>query len=150
MNSWMEEAYLEAKKAELNGDVPIGAVIVLQDKIVGRGHNVREILQQPVTHAELIALNDASKNIGSWRLENCDLYVTLEPCPMCLAASSQARIKRLFFGAHDPKGGALSLGYHIHTDDRLNHRFEAIYQQHTPSSELISSFFRSLRASKKK
>lgn len=149
MNSWMEEAFLEAKKAEQLGEVPIGAVVVYKDQIIGRGHNIREKLQQPITHAELIALSEAAKHLGSWRLEDCDLYVTLEPCPMCLAACSQSRLKRLFFGAHDKKGGALSLGYALHADERLNHRFEVHFQQHEASSELLSSFFRSLRASKK-
>lgn len=149
MNDWMNEAFFEAKKAEQLNEVPIGAVVVYKDKIIGRGHNLREKLQQPITHAELIALNEAAKNLGSWRLEGCDLYVSLEPCPMCLAACSQSRIERLFFGAHDGKGGAISLGYGLHEDMRLNHRFEVNYLQHLPSSELLTSFFRSLRASKK-
>ena len=102
---YMKEALKEAKKAELIDEVPIGCVIVKDDKIIARGHNQRETNQSPIGHAEIIAINKASKKLKSWRLEGCDIYVTLEPCIMCSGAIIQSRISKVYYGAFDPKGG---------------------------------------------
>ena len=102
----MKAALTEAKKAYMIAEVPVGAVIVYNNKIIARGHNTRETNQSVLGHAEINAIKKASKKIGSWRLEDCDIYVTLEPCPMCSGAIIQSRIKNLYFGAYDLKGGA--------------------------------------------
>lgn len=102
----MWEALKEARKALAKGEVPIGAVVVWQDKIVGRGHNLRETRNDPTAHAEIIALRDAGANLGTWRLTEAILYVTLEPCPMCAGALLQARVEKVIYGAPDPKAGA--------------------------------------------
>src|SRR5689334_517838 len=103
---FMEEALNLARRAAEEDEVPVGAVVVKEGEIIGRGYNRRETDQNPVGHAELMALQDASRSVGSWRLNDCILVVTLEPCPMCLAASLQARIQKIIYGALDPKGGA--------------------------------------------
>lgn len=144
---YLSEALLEAREAAADDEVPVGAVVVYQGKIVGRGRNRREKLQSALSHAEIHAIEEASRTLGSWRLVDCELYVTLEPCPMCLAACQQARITRVVYGATDPKGGAISLGYHLHEDARTNHRFAA---DHTPSpacGEILTEFFRKKRKS---
>lgn len=103
----MKAAIKEALKAKNKKEVPIGAVIVLNDKIIARAHNLREKEQLVISHAEINAIKKASKKLGTWRLEDCDLYVTLEPCPMCAGAIIQSRMRHVYFGAYDPKGGAL-------------------------------------------
>src|SRR4030043_30856 len=120
----MQIAIKEAQIAEENGDVPIGAVIVYQNQIIGRAYNQREQLQDPTAHAEIIALTQAAAALESWRLEGCTMYVTLEPCPMCAGALGLARIDRLVFGCTDPKTGACGSLYNIVQDNRLNHRIE--------------------------
>ncbi len=121
---WMRAAINEAVAAGEEGEVPVGAVIVREGRIIGRGHNQREMLKDPTAHAEMIALSAAASSVGSWRLEGCDIFVTLEPCPMCAGALVQARISRLVFGALDPKAGACQSLYEIPTDSRLNHTVE--------------------------
>lgn len=123
-SKFMEEALTLAHQAASEDEVPVGAVVVFQGKIVGTGYNRRETLGDPLSHAELQAISAAAKALGSWRLLDCTLYVTLEPCPMCLGGSQQARLKNIVFGVTDPKGGALSLGYRLHEDARTHHRFE--------------------------
>jgi tRNA(adenine34) deaminase len=147
----MKEALILAQKAEAEEEVPIGAVVVHAGKIVGRGYNRREQDQDPLSHAELTAIAEAAKSLGSWRLLECTLFVTLEPCPMCLGACQQSRLKRVVFGALDPKGGALSLGYRLHEDARTHHRFE-VRQLESDSlkqecSTLLSQFFSRRRKS---
>lgn len=142
----MSEALALARRAAEQDEVPVGAVVVHQGNIIGRGYNLRESANDPLGHAELMALADASKNLESWRLLECELFVTLEPCPMCLAACQQARIKRLVYGAADPKGGALSLGYRLHEDSRFNHRFSVEYQPDAECSRILSEFFRLKRS----
>ena len=117
----MQIAIKEAQIAEENGDVPIGAVIVYQNQIIGRAYNQREQLQDPTAHAEIIALTQAAAFIESWRLHGCTMYVTLEPCTMCAGALVLARIDRLVYGCDDPKAGAIKSLYNIVTDERLNH-----------------------------
>lgn len=118
---FMVAALDEAMAARDEGEVPVGAVIVRAGRIIGRGHNQRERLGDPTAHAEMLALTAASTHVGNWRLDDCTLYVTLEPCAMCAGAIVLARIERLVFGATDPKAGACTTLYQIPTDERLNH-----------------------------
>jgi len=132
----------QAKIAEENGDVPIGAVIIYKDQIIGKAYNQREQLKDPTAHAEIIALTQAAAYLNSWRLNGCTMYVTLEPCPMCAGALVLARIDRLVFGCEDPKAGACGSLYDIVRDGRLNHRLEVttgvLAEQ---CSELLREFF---------
>jgi len=121
---YMRIAIEQASIAEEKGDVPIGAVIVYQNRIIAKAHNQREELQDPTAHAEIIALTQAAAYIKSWRLHGCTIYVTLEPCPMCAGALVLARIDRLVYGCDDPKTGACRSLYNIVQDDRLNHRLD--------------------------
>ena len=146
---FMAEALKEARKAAAKGEVPVGAVVVKAGKVIARGHNLRETLQDPLAHAEAVAVRKASKKLGSWRLEGCEVYVTLEPCPMCAGALSQARVKAVFYGATDPKGGAVTLGFGIHGDKRLNHRYEMVEALDAACGEILTEFFRGKRAALK-
>ena len=138
---WMRLALEQARLAVAEGEVPVGAVVVHEGKIVGSGANSRETEQDPLGHAEIAAIRSASRTLNSWRLNECDLYVTLEPCPMCLSACQQARIRKVIYGARDEKGGALCLGFHVHEDPRLNHQFEAHYSPLEAGSTLLREFF---------
>jgi tRNA(adenine34) deaminase len=123
----MEMALEEAEVAAAEEEVPVGAVIVsFQKGVIGRAHNQRELLHDPTAHAEMIALTQAAQALRSWRLDNCVLYVTLEPCPMCAGAIVQARLPLLVYGAADPKAGACDTLYRIPTDPRLNHRAQVL------------------------
>ncbi len=125
--SHMEMALEEARTALAEDEVPIGAVIVSAEQgVIARGHNQREQLVDPTAHAEMIAITQAAQALGSWRLEKCILYVTLEPCPMCAGAIVQARLPLVVYGAADPKAGACHTLYEITNDPRLNHRCEVI------------------------
>ncbi len=121
---FMRVAVEAAKVAEENGDVPIGAVIVLENRIIAKAYNQREQLQDPTAHAEIIALTQAAAAIGNWRLDGCTMYVTLEPCCMCAGALVLSRMDRLVYGCDDPKTGACKSLYNIVQDERLNHRLE--------------------------
>lgn len=141
----MKRALKEAKKAYKKGEVPIGAVVVKDNKIISKAYNQRETKQDPTGHAEIIALKKASKKIKSWRLEDCDIYVTLEPCPMCAGAIIQARIKNLYFGAYDFKSGAASSAINLFNYP-WNHQVKVkggILE--SESKELLQTFFKSLR-----
>ncbi|MHB1947083.1 MAG: tRNA adenosine(34) deaminase TadA [Gammaproteobacteria bacterium] len=143
---WMQHAIQLAQMAAQNQEVPVGAVLVVDDKIVGEGSN-RPISQcDPSAHAEMIALRDGAKNINNYRLVNSTLYVTLEPCLMCIGALVHARVKRVVFGAYDPKGGAVESVFQIGGTDKLNHRVECqgglLAEQ---CGMLLSEFFRSKR-----
>jgi tRNA(adenine34) deaminase len=122
--TYMLAAIETARIAEDNGDVPIGAVIVHQDRIIARAYNQREQLQDPTAHAEIVALTQAAEFVGSWRLEGCTMYVTMEPCCMCAGALVLSRMDRLVYGCDDPKAGACKSLYNIVQDERLNHRLE--------------------------
>lgn len=122
----MRAALREARKAAEEGEVPVGAVIVHEGRIVGRAHNQRERLRDPTAHAEMIALTQAAAALESWRLEGTTLYVTLEPCVMCAGAIVNARVPRVVFGAADPKAGACGSLYQVGLDTRLNHTFELV------------------------
>ena len=143
---WMERALVLAHEARDADEVPVGAVIVDPNgNIIGEGRNRREQESDPTAHAEIIAIREACKTIDGWRLENCTLIVTLEPCPMCLAASHQSRVSKVIYAAHDPKGGALSLGYHLHADDRTNHRFEIEQMNYPECGQILTEFFKAKR-----
>ncbi len=148
---FMRAAMDEAFAALDNGDVPVGAVMVNGGRVIGRGHNQREQLQDPTAHAEMLALTAAAESLGSWRLVDCTLYVTLEPCIMCAGAMLQARVPRLVYGASDPKAGGCGSVYAITSDDRLNHQVEAIsgVLEHECST-LLRSFFQRRRATGRK
>jgi tRNA(adenine34) deaminase len=143
---WMESALREAEQALKRKEVPVGAVIVHNGRIIGKGYNQIESLQDPTAHAEMIAITAAAANLGSRRLENCALYVTLEPCAMCAGAIVQARLPRLVFGAFDPKAGACGTLFNIVQDQRLNHRVDlasGVLQERCGA--LLSDFFKTVR-----
>ncbi|WP_178896443.1 tRNA adenosine(34) deaminase TadA [Bacillus altitudinis] len=147
---FMQEAISEALKAKQIGEVPIGAVIVVDDQIVSRAHNLRESEQRSIAHAELLAIDEACKMTGSWRLEDAVLYVTLEPCPMCAGAIVLSRVKKVVFGAYDPKGGCAGTLMNLLDDERFNHQSEIIGGVlENECGELLSQFFRDLRQRKK-
>jgi tRNA(adenine34) deaminase len=123
---FMQMAIAEAQAAEQEGEVPVGAVVVLEDRVIAAAHNQREQLNDPTAHAEMIAITQAASSLSSWRLENCRLYVTLEPCPMCAGAILQSRVPQLIYGAPDPKAGAVDSLFRLLDDPRLNHRTEVI------------------------
>jgi tRNA(adenine34) deaminase len=147
---YMKEAIKEARKAEEFAEVPIGAVIVMEGKIISRGHNLRETEQTAIAHAELLAIDRACKASGSWRLENATLYVTLEPCPMCSGAIILSRVKRVVYGAADPKGGCAGTFMNLLQDERFNHQSEVTSGVLAEEcGQLLSNFFRSLREKRK-
>lgn len=148
---FMELAIEEALKAKEKNEVPIGCVIVLEDQVIARGHNLRETEQQATAHAEIIAIQKACKEIGSWRLEDCELYVTLEPCPMCAGSIIMSRVKRVVFGTHDQKGGCAGTLMNLLTDERFNHQCEVksgVLQE--KCAALLIDFFKELRLKKAK
>ena len=148
--TFMREALLEAEKASTLGEVPIGVVIVYQDEIIARAHNLRETTQNATTHAELLAIQNACSKIGSWRLEEMTLYVTLEPCPMCAGAILQSRIPRVVYGARDAKAGCVDSLYRLLNDARFNHECEVtegILAEEC--GHILTQFFRNLREQKK-
>ena len=139
---FLKLAIQQAEIAEENGDVPIGAVIVHQNQIIAKAYNQREQLKDPTAHAEIIALTQAAAALQTWRLNDCTIYVTLEPCPMCAGALVLARIDRLVYGCDDPKTGAVKSLYNIVQDDRLNHRLEVTSGVLADeSSALLQNFF---------
>ncbi|WP_113715977.1 tRNA adenosine(34) deaminase TadA [Priestia endophytica] len=147
---YMLEAIKEAKKAEEKHEVPIGAVVVIDGEIVGRAHNLRETAQRSIAHAELLAIDEACQKTGSWRLEDATLYVTLEPCPMCAGSIIMSRVKRVVFGAYDPKGGCVGTLMNLLQDERFNHRAEVVGGvMEEECGRLLTDFFRSLRAKQK-
>ncbi|ACY49370.1 tRNA adenosine(34) deaminase TadA [Rhodothermus marinus] len=144
---WMEAALREAEQAFEEGEVPVGAVVVKDDRIVGRGHNCVEQLKDPTAHAEMLAITAACATLDTKYLRGCTLYVTLEPCPMCAGAIVWARLDRVVFGAFDEKAGAASTLYNILQDPRLNHRVEVISGVEAErAAALLQRFFRERRA----
>lgn len=147
---YMKVALEEAEKAASLGEVPIGAIIVYQDEIIARAHNLRETTQNALTHAESMAIQEACKRIGSWRLEEMTLYVTLEPCPMCAGAILQSRIPRVVYGARDLKAGCVDSLYHLLNDARFNHECEVTDGVLADAcGQILTDFFRALRERKK-
>jgi tRNA(adenine34) deaminase len=148
-HQFMKEAITLAKQAEQLDEVPIGAVVVRDGKVIGCGYNRREIDKNPLGHAEIMAIAEASRYMGGWRLEGCQLYVTLEPCPMCAGAIVQSRIEQLIYGTEDPKSGYAGSLYNTLQDPRLNHQTEivtGIYKEECQA--LLKDFFRRLREKK--
>ena len=143
---YMTEALKEAKKALDINEVPIGAVIVQNEKIIGRGFNMRNSGKNPLLHAEIIAINEAAKFIGDWRIEGCALYVTVEPCPMCAGAIVQARIPIVVFGAENPKAGCCGSVLNLLQQEKLNHRAEIISEvMKDECQSLMKEFFKRFR-----
>jgi tRNA(adenine34) deaminase len=143
---WMRQAIHEAEKAKNCNEVPIGAVIVRNGSIISSGYNLRETTMDALAHAELIAIRNANQTLTAWRLLDCDLYVTLEPCPMCAGAILQARIKNLFFGASDPKAGCCGTLMNLLQDSRFNHQTNVIGGiLESECADLLKSFFKKLR-----
>lgn len=148
---FMQEALHEARAAMSMGDVPVGAVVVVEGTIIGRGRNCREALHDPTAHAEVIALRQAAQQLGRWRLPAAILYVTLEPCIMCIGAAILSRIEKLVFGCKDAKAGACGSQFDIVGARRLNHTFPVVAGVcQVEASMLLSEFFRQLRVSKGK
>ena len=144
--AFMRRALAAAEEAAGRGEVPVGAVVVLENQIVSVAHNERETGSDPTAHAEILALRRAAASLGSWRLCNADLYVTMEPCPMCAGALVNARIRRLYFGCDDPKAGAVRTLYQLLDDRRLNHRVEVVPGVlAAEGAALLRSFFGRLR-----
>lgn len=147
---FMKLALDEARKAEQLGEVPIGAIIVRNGEVIGRGYNRREIDGDSLAHAELLAIKDASQTLGGWRLLDSTLYVTLEPCPMCAGAIVQSRIARVVFGTYDPKAGCAGTLMNLLQEPRFNHQVEVQSKVcEEECSEILKSFFRALRKKKK-
>lgn len=144
--SYMRLALREAERAFEAGEVPVGALVVHKGRVIGKGFNQREKLEDPTAHAEMLAITAAAQELNSWRLEDCTLYVTLEPCPMCAGAIVNARVKRVVFGAADPKAGACGSLMNVVQDARLNHRAElvcGVLAQETGA--ILKEFFRTRR-----
>ena len=147
---YMRAALELACEAEKLQEVPIGAVVVKDGRIIGRGYNRRELDKNPLAHAELMAIQAASSTLGGWRLEGCDLYVTLEPCPMCAGAIVQSRLNRVIYGTEDPKAGYAGSLYNVLQDERLNHQTEIIAGVlKEECQQLLKAFFKQLRERKK-
>ena len=148
--SFMKQAVKQAKKAYAKLETPIGCVIVHEEKIIARGYNKRNIKKNTLAHAEILAINKASKVLGDWRLEDCTMYVTLEPCPMCAGAIVQARIPRVVIGSMNPKAGCAGSVLNLLQQDGLNHQVEITKGVLAEEcSGLMTSFFRELRKKKK-
>lgn len=146
---WMAEALSEADVAARHGDVPVGAVVVYDGRVIGRGHNRRVVDDDPLAHAEVLALRDAAQTLGSWRLDGATLYVTLEPCPMCAGALVQARVATLVYGTDDVRGGAVRSLYQVCDDRRQTHRMtirHGVAQR--ACAERLRSFFQATRQKK--
>lgn len=147
---YMKSAVEEANKAEALAEVPIGAVVVLNGEVIGRGFNRRETSQYAAAHAEMLAIKEANDYLGKWRLEDCQLFVTLEPCAMCSGAIVLSRIKEVYYGAADPKGGTAGTLMNLLTEERFNHQCyveKGILEDEC--SRLLTDFFKNLRRRKK-
>ena len=146
LTRWMAEALKEARLAAIEGEVPVGALVVREGEVLGRGRNRREANGDPLAHAEMEAITDAREAVSGWRFDGCTMVVTLEPCAMCAGALVNARFDRLVFGAHDPKAGFCGSLGDLVRDPRLNHRLEVITGVGAEASgELLKSFFAALR-----
>lgn len=143
---YMKIALDLAHQAAEAGEVPVGALVVKDDEIISQAFNMREAKTSPSAHAEFLAIDEASRKLGKWRLSDCTIYVTLEPCVMCAGLMHQARIKKCVFGAKDPKAGAVASLYKIHEDERLNHNFEVVGGVlEDECAQILSDFFKERR-----
>lgn len=147
----MDQALALAREAAILNEVPVGAIVVYQNQIIARAYNRRELDQDPAAHAELLAMRIAAQRLGTWRLEGCTVYVTLEPCPMCAGAMVLARIDRCVYGCTDPKGGFMGTLGDLSQHPQLNHRFAVTSGVRAEAcSAVLKNFFRALRAKKKR
>ena len=146
---YMSLALKEAEKAVAEDEVPVGAVIVCDDKVIARAHNQRDGLNMTYAHAEMLAINKANKKLGSWRMPECDIYITLEPCIMCMGAIIQSRIRNIYYGAKDPKGGAVISSINVLEAKNINHHPDVIGGiMEEECSKIISDYFKNKRKSK--
>ena len=145
MQKFMKSALKEAQKSLQKDEVPIGAVIVKDGKVLSRAYNTRNASQNAINHAEILAISKACKKLKSWRLENCDIYVTLEPCPMCAGAILQSRIGKVIYGALDPKGGSIESNMKMYETKGYNHYPETIYLPTQECSQILKDFFKRKR-----
>ena len=144
----MELALSEARMALAEGEVPVGAVVLAGERIVSKAHNSREARADPLAHAEMLAIGEAARQLGRWRLDDATLVATLEPCPMCMGAMLQARIPLLVYGASDPKAGAAGTLYDLADDPRLNHRIQVVRGvREAEAARLLKAFFEARRKS---
>lgn len=149
MNKFMLAAIREARKSELKDEVPIGAVVVVDGKIIARAHNLTEKTQLATAHAEILAINKACKKLKSWRLDTAEIYVTVEPCAMCAGAIANARIKKVYFGAYESKSGCAESKYPVLTDNGLNHSVEFVGGiEREICADLLKKYFKKKRARK--
>lgn len=144
-DEFLKEAVKEAHKALQAEEVPVGAVIVKEGSIIGRGYNLRENLKDPLAHAEIMAIKEACAYLKDWRLSGCEMYVTLEPCPMCAGAIVQSRIKRIYIGTFDPKAGACGSVMNVVQNEALNHFVDVKWLYDEECSQLLTDFFLSRR-----
>lgn len=146
---FMKQALELAEQAYAQGEVPVGAIVAHEGRVIAAAHNQREQLKDPTAHAEMIAITQAADSMETWRLADCVLYVTLEPCPMCAGAILNARVPKLVYGAADPKGGAVQSVFRLLSDARLNHRAEVFPGVlGDQCGELLTRFFKSMRNGK--
>ncbi|WP_291583773.1 tRNA adenosine(34) deaminase TadA [Clostridium sp. UBA6640] len=148
-DNFMNEAIIEAKKALELEEIPVGAVIVKDNKIIARAHNLKERLNDPTCHAEILAIKEASKVLNSWRLTGCSMYVTLEPCPMCAGAIVQSRLSKLYIGTFDERSGACGSVMNIVQNDFLNHWVDVKWTYEESCSILLQNFFKKKRSDNK-
>lgn len=149
MNKYMESALNEARKAYIINEVPVGAVIVKNDKIIAKAYNIREKTNNAISHAEVLCINKACKKLKTWRLEGCTMYVTLEPCLMCAGAINQSRLDKVVFGAMDEKNGCVVSKANVFDID-MTHKVKYEYNFETECSQILKDFFKELRKKKTK
>ena len=150
MNKFMNEAYKEAMKAYKEDEVPVGCVIVKDNKRIARAHNLKEKKKNPMSHAEIECINKACKKLNDWYLKDCELYVTLEPCVMCVSVMINARIKSVFYGAKDNKAGALGGLFNLLNQKGFNHYFEINYLEDNKCGQILKDYFKEKRNNKEK
>ena len=148
MDIFMKEALIEAEKGKAMDEVPVGAVIVKDGKIIASAHNLKETLKDVTAHAEILALKQASEVLDNWRLNGCDMYVTLEPCPMCASAVAQARISNIYIGTFDPIAGGCGSVIDVLENSHLNYRVRVNWCYDKECGEILEEFFRGKRKSK--
>lgn len=150
LEKFMKIAYLEAEKARREDEVPVGAVIVQNGKVLAKGHNKKNAKQNTIWHAEMVVIDKAQKKLKNWHLDGCELYVTLEPCPMCAGACINSRVKKIVFGAFDPKAGCCGSLYNLAEDKRFNHRpevFGGVMEKQC--ANILTEYFKTKRGNKK-
>lgn len=143
--TFMDKALEEAKIAEKLNEVPVGAVIVKDNKVIASAHNLREVLKDPTAHAEILAIKKAAEVLGDWRLNGCEMYITLEPCPMCAGAIIQSRIRKLYIGTFDPVAGCCGSVANMVQSEALNSMIDVVWMYKAECAEILRKFFKSKR-----